>query len=248
MDDIGTKILGSSNISPSNVSTAYSRTFGSGEGTTMYYTGLRSGVIMHYDSDDSANINGTYAQLGINSWNSSDAELSMKTLITYNVKNVENAGTENRMDLTLKLYRKGNYETEGQELPIAEYIDVRSTVDGQPNSAKLIVKDKTGNEVSLTTDNTTSYVYTINNPKNVLDYDGVNMVYHIPIDFSVYTGANNDFEDAKINDESYKYYSNYMVKAEITLYNTDGEISGSQAGDHVIYTNAKIYSDWIDNS
>ena len=56
------------------------------------------------------------------------------------------------------------------------------------------------------------------------------------------------FEQAKNNNETNKYYSNYMVKAEIKLYNTEGEIPGSDAGDHVIYSNAKIYTDWIDNS
>lgn len=245
---IGTKLLGSSNISPSNTATAYSKTFDDETGTTMYYTGLRSGVAMKFDSDDSSNPNGTYAQLGINSWNSSDAELPMKTLITYNVKNVDKADTANRLDLTLKLYRKGQYESEDAKLPIAEYIDVREeTVDGETNTAKLTVKNKSDTGIQLTTDNTTSYVYQIDSPKTALVYDSDKMIYQIPIDFSVYTGGNDNFENAKNNsNEAYKKYSNYMLKAEIVLYNADGAIIGSQANDNVIYTNAKIYSDWID--
>ena len=245
---IGTKLLGSSNISPSNTATAYSKTFDDETGTTMYYTGLRSGVAMKFDSDDSSNPNGTYAQLGINSWNSSDAELPMKTLITYNVKNVDKADTANRLDLTLKLYRKGQYESEDAKLPIAEYIDVREeTVDGETNTSKLTVKNKSDTGIQLTTDNTTSYVYQIDSPKTALVYDSDKMIYQIPIDFSVYTGGNDNFENAKNNsNEAYKKYSNYMLKAEIVLYNADGAIIGSQANDNVIYTNAKIYSDWID--
>ena len=249
LDQIGTKMLGSSNISPSNTATAYSKTFHTETGSTMYYTGLRSGVVMNFDSDDSSNPNGTYAQLGINSWNSSDALLPMKTLITYNVKNVDNADAANKMKLTLKLYRKGQYEIADAELPIAEYIDVRDTVDGETNTAKLTVKNKSETGISLTTDNTTSYVYQIDSPKTVLAYDPDKMVYQIPIDFSVYTGGNDNFENAKNNsNEAYKMYSNYMLKAEIVLYNGDDPIGGSQANDNVIYTNAKIYSDWIDNA
>lgn len=233
-DDIGTIIIGSSGISASNSATAYSKASDSEDGTVMYYTGLKAGVVMSYESDDAANINGTYAQLGINSWNSTDAELPMKTLITYNVSNVEKADTATRLDLTLTLYRKDNYE--GSALPLGQYI----------NPSSVVVKDKNSNPVSMTNDNTTSYVYQISTPMSSLDYDEDTMTYSIPIDFSIFTGANDGFEKAKDGEnQPYKYYSNYMVKAEVVLYNGDVRNGSSYADDHVIYSNAKIITDWV---
>lgn len=233
-DDIGTIIIGSSGISASNTATAYSKDTDSEDGTTMYYTGLKAGVVMSYESDDAANINGTYAQLGINSWNSTDAELPMKTLITYNVSNVEKADTATRLDLTLTLYRKDNYE--GSALPLGQYI----------NPSTLVVKDKNLDGIDMTTDNTYSYVYQISAPMSSLDYDEDTMTYSIPIDFSVFTGANDGFEKAKDGeDQPFKYYSNYMVKAEVVLYNGDTRNGSSYADDHVIYSNAKIITDWV---
>ena len=233
-DDIGTIIIGSSGISASNTATAYSKDTDSEDGTTMYYTGLKAGVVMSYESDDAANINGTYAQLGINSWNSTDAELPMKTLITYNVSNVEKADTATRLDLTLTLYRKDNYE--GSTLPLGQYI----------NPSTLVVKDKNLDGIDMTTDNTYSYVYQISAPMSSLDYDEDTTTYSIPIDFSVFTGANNGFEKAKDGeDQPFKYYSNYMVKAEVVLYNGDTRNGSSYADAHVIYSNAKIITDWV---
>ena len=103
--DIGTILIGTSSISPSSTATAYSKMTDSRPGTTKYYTGLKSGVVMSYESDDAGNLNGTYAQLGINSWNSTDAILPMKTLITYNVSNVVYLISSIRNTPSLRPYR-----------------------------------------------------------------------------------------------------------------------------------------------
>lgn len=234
--DIGTILIGTSSISPSSTATAYSKMTDSRPGTTKYYTGLKSGVVMSYESDDAGNLNGTYAQLGINSWNSTDAILPMKTLITYNVSNVENADRATRLDLTLTMHRKDNYE--GAPLPLRQYL----------NPSTLVVKDKDSHGLSMYSDNTTSYVYRISAPMTSLAYDAETMTYSIPIDFSVFTGANDGFENAKDDgDAPFKYYSNYMIKAEVVLYVGDTRLGPSYADDHVIYTNAKIISDWVTN-
>lgn len=235
LTDIGSMLIGSSNVSPSNTGTAYSRTSEEKTYSARYFTDLRAGATLSYDSDNSADINGIYAQLGINSWKFNDATGSMRTLITYNVKNVDKADTATGMKLTLKLYQKGEYETTNCELPIADYI------------TGLTVAKKTENLSSPTNNNIKVYEYDIGSPKTSLVYDEDNMIYKIPINFSVYTGANDGFELKKDeNDDPYMKYSNYMIKAQIVLYNANGDIIGSDANDHIIYTNAKIYSDWID--
>ena len=233
--------MGSSNISPSNVATAYSKTVDEGSGQIKYYTELKSGGALIYNSDDSTSSNGTYAQLGINAWNESDTSFSMKTLLTYNTKNIDKENTADRMELTLKLYPKSHYGT--GELPIAQYIN---------KDTLKVYNNTTSNRQSLTNpsdpyDSLTSYSYTISSPMTSLKYE--NDIYTIPIDFSVYTGGNDGFEGATVidpetsEDVHYKYYSNYMVKAEIKLYAGNNQLS--EDSDYVIYTNAKIYSDWI---
>ena len=102
-----------------------------------------------------------------------------------NVSNVEKAGTATRPDLTLTLYRKDNYE--GSALPLGQYI----------NPSTLVVKDKNLDGIDMSADNTYSYVYQISTPMSSLEYDVDTMTYSIPIDFSVFTGANNGFEKAK---------------------------------------------------
>ncbi|MBR5166407.1 MAG: hypothetical protein IKW87_12765 [Ruminococcus sp.] len=241
IDEIGSVFMGSSNISPSNVATAYSKTVDEGSGQIKYYTELKSGGALIYNSDDSSNSNGTYAQLGINAWNESDTSFPMKTLLTYNTKNIDKANTADRMELTLKLYPKSHYGT--GELPIAQYIK---------KDTLKVYNNTTSNRQSLPNpsdpdDSLTSYSYNISSPMTSLKYE--NDIYTIPIDFSVYTGGNDKFEGATVidpetsKDVHYKYYSNYMVKAEIKLYAGNNLLSTDS--DYVIYTNAKIYSDWI---
>ena len=238
VDDIGAILHGSSNISPSYTATAYSKTVDEDSGSTKYYTGLKTGGALTYNSDDNSNMYGTYAQLGINAWNSSDTEFPMKTLVTYNTKNINKAETADKMELTITMYRKDHYDTDGQELPISEYIDTDTlkVYKKKQNGQNVYVDnpdDPDENDAKLT-----SYLYTISNPKSALNYD--DETYSIPIDYSIFTGANTGFESD--TDET-KYYSNYMVKVQIKLY--AGTTLLSTDSDYVIYSNAKIYSDWI---
>ena len=234
VNDIGASLLGSSNISPSNTATAYSKTVDDGEGKTLYYTGLKTGGALTYNSDDNSNMYGTYAQLGINAWNCSDKEFPMKTLVTYNTKNIDKAETADKMELTITLYPKMYYNTPGHELKIGRYIN-------NDNEKLKVYKKAPNSYVDNPNDvgnNLTEYLYTINNPRTVMKYD--DETYSIPIDFSVFTGANGGFESAT---NETKYYSNYMVKVEIKLY--AGATLLSTDSDYLIYSNAKIYSDWI---
>ena len=236
--EIGAIIIGSSNISSSNTSTAYSKKNDEKQGSTMYYTSLKSGGALVYNSDDNANIYGAYSQLGINAWNESDTRFPMKTLVTYNTKNINKADTADKMELTITLYRKDHYDNDNYKLPIAQYID--------KETMKVYKKAQNNQNVYAANpaddaNNLDSYSYTINDPRTEMKCD--DETYSIPIDFSVYTGANSGFEEAKENNETYKYYSNYMVKVEIKLY--AGNVLLSTDNDHLIYSNAKVYSDWI---
>ena len=172
-----------------------------------------------------------------------DSVLNMKTQADYNILSIpEDKKNEIKsMKVTLTLRKKSDYNV---KLPIAPFLDT--------DSLKLYKNTTEGGE--LTKDNTnstaTDFVYYVNCTKN--DFTG--NIYHIPINFAVYTGDNDNFEDKTYGDENstHLYYSNYMVKVNVELYDglnaTGTKITGSDANNHIIYTNAKMYYDIVPNS
>ena len=243
---IGTKIGGSSNISANASSAAYSKMFHAAEDSTLYYCRLAPTASLIYSSDDATNENGEYYQLGINARELSDMEIlngyvDMKTLATYNVVQLADSDVADAqsMKITLTMHRKeadGSYNTE-EKIAIADYIKADTLMFRNKRDEVLT---KSGSSTADT------FVYVVNDPINVLDYDADNKLFKIPVTFAVYTGSNNTFEG------SGRYYANYMVHLEVKLY--DGEnaggnlIGGSTADDHVIYSNAKIFAEVIDTS
>ncbi|MBP5223333.1 MAG: hypothetical protein J6Z35_09275, partial [Lachnospiraceae bacterium] len=209
----------------------------------LYYRHALPSASLAYDSDDAANVQGEFYQLGINARELTDAQGvnhyvgDIRTLATYDISRLGDAGrSAESMKITLHISRKDDYT---EYLDIYDYL-VRNT---------LVLQDKNGNSIkadaAVSADETTDpeeFVYIISDPQSVLRYDADSLTYQIPVLFSVYTGRNGDFEELN------KYYSNYMVSLEITLYTQDhavGEIGGSAQKDHVIYTNAKLYSDVV---
>lgn len=241
---IGTKIGGSSNISSSLSTAAYSKMVSENWDDTMYFTAANATASLIYSSNDATNINGEYDQLGINARELTETEIingyaNIKTLAAYDVIQLSQADNAGSMKITATLRRKDDYDT---AIKIPDYIKADSFVlknaDGES-----IAKD------SVSTDK--AYVYIINKPMEVLDFDPDSKIYEIPIDFAVYTGVNENFEN-KTSIEDGAFYSNYMVKLELELYTgKDGKgeaITGSYAGDHVIYTNAKVMTEIVPQS
>ena len=235
---IGTKIGGSSNISSSPNTTASSKTSISAWWDTMYFTRISSSAELIYSSDDAENINGEFAQLGINARELSDTEASsgvvhMKTLVTYKVGKLDAAISAGSMKLTLNMSEKGSY---GTPIPIYNYIK-----DG----TLKIYKDGGVETLELSdTSTNTNFEYIINTPMSAMNYDSVAKTYYIPIEFDVYTGNNANFETAN------RDYANYMVQVQAELFTgtnavTANYIDGSRSADHVIYTNAKIISSMV---
>lgn len=235
---IGTKIGGSSNISSSPNTTASSKTSISAWWDTMYFTRISSSAELIYSSDDAENINGEFAQLGINARELSDTEASsgvvhMKTLVTYKVGKLDAATSAGSMKLTLNMSEKGSY---GTPIPIYNYIK-----DG----TLKIYKDGGVETLELSdTSTNTNFEYIINTPMSAMNYDSVAKTYYIPIEFDVYTGNNANFETAN------RDYANYMVQVQAELFTgtnavTANYIDGSRSADHVIYTNAKIISSMV---
>ncbi|MBR6384717.1 MAG: hypothetical protein IKS03_01125 [Ruminococcus sp.] len=269
---IGTNIIGSSNISSQAITAAYSKTTANGSepngNVTKYYRRETKKATLSYYSADTETVVVTpagdnipevtmqkilaknkYKQFGINAIDPiRDTEetgiVDMKTKADYNILNLTEDAKEKirSMKVTVSLRRKANYEDSGK-LPIEQFL--------VPNSLKLYKKEiGNNNEFTKITSTDTDFSYCINCTRN--DFTG--NIYCIPINFSVYTGDNNKFENTTYGENSdiYRFYSNYMVKINVELF--DGEnaagtrIVGSDVDNHIIYTNAKIYYDIVPNS
>ncbi|SFC39183.1 hypothetical protein [Ruminococcus albus] len=254
---IGTKMLGSSNLSSSATSAAYSKTVDEKWGSRglLYFITTSSKAKLTLNSDDSGNQNGEYYQLGINardmdSIDSANGYVPMKMRAFYDVSDVGEADNARGMKLIVTIRRKDDYTDTGV-LTINEYV------------TDLVIGDKyfdtfepenegdvySSTVTTASSPSATSYVYVIQNPSSTMKYvaDDGKTYYEIPLTLSVFTGTGSLFEGD--SSPASKYYSNYMIdlKAEL-YYDTDCEnyIEGTTDNDHVIWTNAKILTEVID--
>ena len=238
--NVGTRYSGSSNISSNASAAAYSNTTSSGNDiyNRLYYRNEEVNASLLYDSDDAANLNGEFYQLGINALELDDAAqrdgyVNLKTRATYDVKAISDAIKAKSMTIKLRMKKKGDNYT--ADHIIYDYIKQNTIVLNDGNGS-FAFDDSTNNK---------EFVWTILNPTTNADlsYDAENQVYSIPITYSIYTGDNENFEDVD------KDYSNYMVEIEVCLYYDTAattSIPGTNRRDHVIYTNAKIVTDIIE--
>ena len=91
-----------------------------------------------------------------------------------------------------------------------------------------------------------SKIYTYIIPREKVETIDGN-IFSIPINFKAYGGKNNNFEGK--NSSSYDMeYSNYKVEVTMGLLenkNDNNWLQNSDKKDHIIYTNARIYSNVI---
>ncbi len=75
------------------------------------------------------------------------------------------------------------------------------------------------------------------------DYYFDGMGIQVKLNYGVIT------DTADFTSSGTKYYANYMVVLKASLYDSNGDlIDGSQAKDHIIYTNAKVNPNFIDTN
>ena len=266
--NIGTNITGASNISSQAEAAAYSKTSKNGTDNTKYYMKSSKKASLNYYSADTETYEVTpasentpavnaerlltenkYGQFGINALDpvrdtDDDSILDMKTQADYNILNIpeDKRNDIKSMKVTVTLRRKADYEDTGK-LPIEQFL--------VPDSLTLYQKEIGDDRFTKMTSTDTDFVYYVNCTKN----DFNSNIYRIPINFSVYTGDNNLFANKTymVGEETKNiYYSNYMVKINVELYDrlnaTGTKINGSEANDHIIYTNARMYYDIVANN
>ncbi|MBR4361723.1 MAG: hypothetical protein IKP42_03135 [Ruminococcus sp.] len=209
----------------------------------LYYSSSSSTASLLYSSDD---FDGKYSggnlydQLGINAKDLPSTVTNnlcyMNTVAVYDVSKLMSIiDDSDGVELTFRLVRKDANGKYTQDLDIADYLT-------PPTFKTLTV-------TSDTSSNSKIYTYRFAKADLTSVYNGG--VYTIPIDFTVKT----NFSGADLADH---YYSNYKVIVSASLYEmqeieVDGttetkpvQMSGTNADDHIIYTNAKIDADAFD--
>lgn len=209
----------------------------------LYYSRSSSTASLLYSSDD---FDGKYSggnlydQLGINAKDLPSTVTNnlcyMNTVAVYDVSKLMSIiDDSDGVELTFRLVRKDANGKYTQDLDIADYLT-------PPTFKTLTV-------TSDTSSNSKIYTYRFAKADLTSVYNGG--VYTIPIDFTVKT----NFSGEDLADH---YYSNYKVIVSASLYEmqeieVDGttetkpvQMSGTNADDHIIYTNAKIDADAFD--
>ncbi len=244
-DDIGTKVIGYSNISSSKTNVAYSATSQKNDtASPRYYVSDSAQAELNYNVvQTTGEMSGPYSYLGINPLDEPETEHLIKTLALYDTHNLKNSG--DYIEFSIKLSKRSDYS---KNLPIDNYIknlkitdanndlmfDSSSMSDGFSKSSgtnKYLVVTRTDTE------------YKIRVLKDFVQKQGNDDSgrYLFPIEFTVYTG------DEKFNNEELMY-SNYKVSVHAEMWSaiTGGtESDPSNADNYLIYTNAKVDPDVI---
>ena len=165
----------------------------------------------------------------------------------------------NYVKISVKLSKKSNYST---SLDILTYLSDFKILDKDGNVIRQVNDDPNteeineANDITVTTDSTDPNVIVYIVPKALLESS--ESIFTIPINFKVLSGNNNGFEGKNgthtdPNDNTSPTYnmeySNYKVLVTVGLLNTNNSsetpLKNSDKSDHIIYTNAKLYSEVI---
>lgn len=201
--------------------------------TRLFYREDTGAATLHYFAYE--NLNGAPAEsvseLGINGRDGSGFEIHSEAL--YNVSNVKNAETADKLKVTITLLEKLEPETEGQlnyrEVDSLEKYLSSLTVGAsykQRGVSEMQEATKSAGDVTLPSGKI--LYFDLSN----LDSD---VQLRIPITLTVRTGEG--FEGR---------YANYriLVSAELIW---DGAVGNSLATDYIVYTNAKICKSFIED-
>lgn len=224
-DSSGTFVVGVSRIANTSTQLPITENNEKGEDNNRYYITNPSKAILRYSSVDGSGIGDTTQQLGVNP---SDAAKNRSDMIytraDYDYSNVDTetlskaAAIRYKMELFQK-NENGTYD-ETKPLEIGSYL-------------QNIVKDSKSDDTSGNGDKAYQW-------KNDFVSDDTKHQF-AQFTFTPLTGG-------KFEKEQYTY-ANYRVRLTAVLLDKNGsELDGTKATDYIIYTNARIYQDMIDNN
>lgn len=224
-DSSGTSVVGVSRIANTSTQLPITENKKTEEDNYRYYITNPSKAILRYSSVDGSGIGDTTQQLGVNP---SDAAKNRSDMIytraDYDYSNVDAetlfkaAAIRYKMELFQK-NENGTYD-ETKPLKIGSYL-------------QNIVKDSKSDDISGNGDKAYQW-------KNDFVSDDTKHQF-AQFTFTPLTGE-------KFEQNSYTY-ANYRVRLTAVLLDKSGnELDGTKATDYIIYTNARIYQDMIDNN
>ena len=193
--------------------------------TKRYYTANQTKAMLTYTTVDETGVGDTTQQLGINPSDEDNVVDMICTRADYDYTNVdaEILGRAKTISYKLELFQKdasGTYD-ESKPLTIGTYMQ-----DGG------IIKGDAGNEQKIAArDNCCTWTENFSPAAEKHQFTRIR--------FAPITGE--EFEKAGYA------YSNYRVRLTVVLVDEKGaEIPGTKTSDYIIYTNARIYQDLIE--
>ena len=223
--DSGTSVVGVSRIANTSTQLPITENKKTEEDKNRYYITNPSKAILRYSSVDGSGIGDTTQQLGVNP---SDAAKNRSDMIytraDYDYSNVdaETLSKAAAIRYKMELFQKnenGTYD-ETNPLEIGAYL-------------QNIVKDAKSDDTSGNGDKAYQW-------ENDFVSDDTKHQF-AQFTFTPLTGE-------KFEKEQYTY-ANYRVRLTAVLLDKNGnELDGTKATDYIIYTNARIYQDMIDNN
>ena len=223
-DSSGTSVVGVSRIANTSTQLPITENKKTKEDKNRYYITNPSKAILRYSSVDGTGIGDTTQQLGVNP---SDAAKNRSDMIytraDYDYSNVDTETLSRAAAIRYKmeLFQKngnGTYD-ETKPLEIGSYL-------------QNIVKDSKSDDTSGNGDKAYQW-------KNEFVSDDTKHQF-AQFTFTPLTGE-------KFEEKNYTY-ANYRVRLTAVLLDKNGsELDDTKATDYIIYTNARIYQDMIDN-
>lgn len=224
-DNSGASVVGVSRIANTSMQLPITENKKTEEDKNRYYITNPSKAILRYSSVDGSGIGDTTQQLGVNP---SDAAKNRSDMIytraDYDYSNVdaETLSKAAAIRYKMELFQKnenGTYD-ETKPLKIGSYL-------------QNIVKDAKSDDISGNGDKAYQW-------KNDFVSDDTKHQF-AQFTFTPLTGE-------KFEKEQYTY-ANYRVRLTAVLLDKNGsELDDTKATDYIIYTNARIYQDMIDNN
>ena len=163
------------------------------------------------------------------------AGMEIITKATYNVSSITGYETADHVRLSFSLQQKRDIKS-GSTITDIQYVDV--DIDDYLAGTVVFTSGTVTETVTITPDMRTITVDLPKDDGNGHQCEVKDGVYQLGIKFYVITGDN------------FHEYANYKVNLSAELYsgveNTDeNKYANSSVGDHLVYTNAKIYTDFI---
>lgn len=224
-DSSGTSVVGVSRIANTSTQLPITENKKTEEDENRYYITNPSKAILRYSSVDGTGIGDTTQQLGVNP---SDAAKNRSDMIytraDYDYSNVdaETLFQATAIRYKMELFQKNENGTYDETKPL----EIRSYLQN-------IVKDSKSDDTSGNGDKAYQW-------KNEFVSDDTKHQF-AQFTFTPLTGE-------KFEEKNYTY-ANYRVRLTAVLLDENGsELDGTKATDYIIYTNARIYQDMIDNN